>query len=415
MSALDLKFDDNLCQEVKAIQLIEHLGLYQSIYSLSEFFRVLEPSGKLILETPDLERAFKIYLNSDYEQKKETLKWIYGLPHQGLEHKFCFPPQLLIEILDKIGFEDINQTSLNNEESIPTTRIVCRKTSNKKLGELFQNFTYLRKRLLSEKIINFNNLFLTREQEDLLNFLLIETIKLLKNENQKQNFDFIKKALIISPQMVKFFLLEMVNSSYFSKFKDNYAFEITDLFINIDFPKILCNALMKAPLIPGTQNIIFSSIESFGLGIINKILHPTIDKEKVIEKLSILSRNTKYKGISFFSPTILQRASLDFFYQGIKKFYGEDYKQSLDKLLRAIKLYRDDLLYYWNTAKVYSKLNLKQKSIRYYKRALKLINITNLKNKVDVRNDIKKELELVKKKESKFIELEPIISLEKFQ
>ncbi|MFW9829529.1 MAG: hypothetical protein ACFFEY_18290 [Candidatus Thorarchaeota archaeon] len=414
MSALDLKFDDNVCQEVKAIQLIEHLGLYQSIYSLSEFFRVLEPKGQLILETPDLERAFRSYLNSDYEQKKEVLKWIYGLPHEGLKHKFCFPPQLLIEILDKIGFEDIIQTSLYNEESIPTTRIVCSKTSKSKFLETFQNFACLRKRLISEKIIDFKNLFLIKEQEDLLNFLLIQSIEVVTKESEKINFDFIKKALVISPQIVKFFLLELANSSNFSKFKLKNAIEITDLFVNIDFPTILCDALMNAPLVPGSQKIVFSSIESFGLGVVNKIMSHVNEKNNIIEKLKKLSKSTIYKEISFFSPAILQRSSLDFFYLGIKKFYEQDYLQSLNKFITAIKLYRDDFLYYWNAAKTYVKLNLKQKSIRFYKRTLKLLNMTKLKNKLKVRNDIKNELELVKKSSSKYIELKPILSLDKY-
>ncbi|MFX1387666.1 MAG: hypothetical protein ACFE9M_10665 [Promethearchaeota archaeon] len=415
MSALNLKFEDNSCQEVKAIHLIEHLGFYQSIYSLSEFFRVLEPKGSLILETPDLERAFRTYLDSNYEQKKDVLSWIYGLPHQGLQHKFCFPPQLLIEILEKIGFENIVQTKLYNEELIPTVRIVCSKTVNDRLLEIFQYFASIRKRLLSEKVIDFNNLFLTKEQEDLLNYLLIATIKVVKNEDKNNRFEFIKKALIISPQIVKYFLLEMVNSRYFSNFNVNYVLEITELLIKFNFPLILCEALMKAPIIPGSQKIIFSSIESFGLGMINKIFHPKADKIKMITDLKQSFRNLKYQGIPFFSPIVLKRTSLDFFYQGIKKFYKQDYLQSLNNLSTAIKLYRDDFLYYWNVAKVYVKLNLKQKAILSYKRTLKLLKITNLKNKAQIKIDIQIELESVRKNVLKLIEIEPMISLDRYQ
>ena len=414
MSALDLKFDDNICQEVKAIHLIEHLGLYQSIYSLSEFFRVLEPKGKLILETPDLERAFKIYLNSNYEQRKDVLSWIYGLPHQGLRHEFCFPPQLLIEILEKIGFEKLIQTNLYNEESIPTIRIDCCKTGNDGFLEIFQNFASFRKRLLTEKIIDFKNFFLTKEQEDLLNFLLISTLKVVKNEDHSNNFEFIKKALIISPQIVKSFLIEMIHLRNFSKFNINYVLEITDLLIKINFPNILCEALTKAPIIPGSQKIIFSSIESFGLGIINKIMNPAADRNEFINNLKQSSKNLKRQGITLFSPVIMHRASLDFFYKGIKKFYKQDYLHSLNELVIAIKMYRDDFLYYWNVAKVYVKLKSKQKAIRYYKRTLKLLNITNTKNKAEVRKDIKKELESVRKNISSFTKLEPILTLNKY-
>lgn len=415
MSALDLKFAENSCQEVKAIHLLEHLGFYQSIYSLSEFFRVLEPKGSLILETPDLERAFRIYLNSNYEQKKDVLSWIYGLPHQGYQHKFCFPAQLLTEILEKIGFENVIQTNFYNEESIPTVKILCNKPANDNLLGIFQIFTNIRKQLLTTKIIDFHNLFLTKEQEDLLNFLLIAMIKLVKDKGTNNNFDFIKNALISSPQIVKTFLCEMVNANYFTKFDVNYVIEIAELLGKYNFSSILCEALTKAPIIPGSQKIIFSSIESLGLSMINKFLNSRADKKIIKEELKQLFENLTYQEINFFSPNIFKRASLDFFYQGIKKFYKQDYLQSLKLLLKSIKLYRDDFLYYWNVAKVYLKLNLKNKARMYYKRTLKLLNITNLENKTQVRKDIRVELDSIGKHKLKLKELEPISSLERYQ
>jgi hypothetical protein len=375
----------------------------------------LEPEGSLILETPDLERAFRIYLNSNYEQKKDVLIWIYGLPHQGLQHKFCFPPQLLMDILEKIGFENIVQTEFYDEESGPTIRIVCDKTTNERFLEILQIFASIRKRILSEKIVDFNNLFLTKEQEDLLNSLLIASIEAVGSEDGNKIFEIIKKALINSPQIVKYYLIEMVKSSIFSNFNVNYVIEITELLIKLNFPLILCEALMKAPIIPGSQKIVFSSIESFGLSMINKILYIKVGKNGMINDLKQTSINLKYQGLNFFSPIILKRASLDFFYQGIKEFYQQDYLKSLIKLLDAIKLYRDDFLYYWNTAKVYVILNLKQKAIRFYRRTLKLVNITNLKNKVQIKKDIKAELETIRKSRLKLIEIQPVLSLDKYQ
>ena len=59
MSATNLKIEDNKVDEIIADQLIEHLGIVGSIYSLSECFRVLKPGGKLIIETPDLQKTFE--------------------------------------------------------------------------------------------------------------------------------------------------------------------------------------------------------------------------------------------------------------------------------------------------------------------------------------------------------------------
>ncbi|MHA2121644.1 MAG: class I SAM-dependent methyltransferase, partial [Promethearchaeota archaeon] len=46
MSAINLDFEDYCCEEVKAIQIIEHLTFFEAIYALNEFFRVLKLKGK---------------------------------------------------------------------------------------------------------------------------------------------------------------------------------------------------------------------------------------------------------------------------------------------------------------------------------------------------------------------------------
>ncbi|MFW9990170.1 MAG: hypothetical protein ACFFC3_16120 [Candidatus Odinarchaeota archaeon] len=414
MSAVNLEFEDFSCQEVKAIHLIEHLGLYQSIYAISEFFRVLEPKGKLILETPDLEKAFRTYLNSNYEKKKDILSWIYGLPHEGLEHKFCFPPQLLEEILEKIGFENIVQTSFYNKESIPSVKFVCNKPEISDIVEIFQGFTYIRKKILINKIIDFKDLFITNEQENLLNNLLIETIKFVKNDNRKINFKLIKKSLIISPLIVKIFIDEMKNFKFFANFDESQILELSEILIRYKFHEILLNALIKAPLIPGSQKIIFASIESYGLGMIETLLSSKTEKDKMVKKIEQLSQDIQKHHSKLFSPTIIRRYSLDIFYQGIKSFYKQDYKNALNKFLTAIKMYRDNFLYYWNLARVFVNLNLKQKAIKYFKRTLKLLNITKFQNKSQIKKDVKLELDSLKNSKEKLSELEPIISVDKY-
>lgn len=415
MSALNLEFEDYSCQEIKAIQIIEHLGFYQAIYALSEFFRVLKPRSKLILETPDLDKTFRIYLNSNYEQQKDVLSWIYGLPHEGLEHKYCFPHQLLLEILEKIGFENVTQTNLYNNESIPTIKFVCTKPKVDKFGEIFQIFSSIRKKLLSDQIINFKNLFLTKEQEDLLNFLLIETIDLLKNDSERLHFKFIKKSLIISPEIVNVFLDRTKNVKLIPDFERTRLLEITEFLIKFNFHEILLDALMKVPLIPGSQKIVFSAIESFGLGMIDTLLSAKTEKDKMLNNIKQLSKDVESHVIHLFSSNIIRRKSLNIFYRGIKSFYNQDYEDSLNKFLTATKLYRDNFLYYWNLAKVFVYLNLIPKAIMYYKKTLRLLNITGLPNKSQIKKDIKLELDSIKKQKQKVPELEPILSLDKYQ
>src|SRR4030042_1601975 len=95
MSADDLKFSSNSIERIEASQLIEHFGLFKSIYVLSEWFRVLKPNGTLIIETPDIEESFKKFLYGNLEARKNSITWIYGLETPGMTHKFSYPEDLL--------------------------------------------------------------------------------------------------------------------------------------------------------------------------------------------------------------------------------------------------------------------------------------------------------------------------------
>lgn len=415
MSALDLEFDDYSCQEIQANHLIEHLGLYQSIYALSEFYRILEQEGKLILETPDLETTFSTYLKSDYEEKINTLNWVYGLPHEGLEHKFCFPPQLLHELLEKVGFENVTYTNFYNEESIPTIKFIASKQEVDKFGRIFQDFSHIRKKMMIKKVIDFKDLFVTKEQEDLLNFLLIETISFRKHYDLKKYLNSVKKSLMYSPQIVKIFIEELKNTKLFSNLKRTQILEIAELLLKSKFHEILLDSLMKTPLIPGSQKVAFSSIESFGVGVIDKLLFSGSEKEKMTEKLKELSQNLKNYSIPSFSSNIIRRKSLDFFYLGIKSFYKQDYEIALKDIITAIKMYRDNFLYFWNLAKVLANLNLKERAIRYYKKTLRCLNLTQVTNKKQIKMDIKGELNSFKTQKVDFLKLEPILTLEKYE
>ena len=82
--------------------------------------------------------------------------------------------------------------------------------------------------------------------------------------------------------------------------------------------------------------------------------------------------------------------------------------------MNAIKVYRDDFLYYWNLAKVLAKLDLKSQAKKYYRWTLRLVRISKFENKKNAKNDIKKELKWIKKMKGDIPQFVPIISLEKY-
>ncbi|MFX0002025.1 MAG: hypothetical protein ACFE9C_01160 [Candidatus Hodarchaeota archaeon] len=411
ISATNLSFPDNSCEEVKAIQFIEHIGFFEALYVLSEFFRVLQNNGILIIETPDIEKAFQSYLHGDYEQQKEILGWVFGIPHEGLQHKLCYPPKLLTEMLIKIGFIDINEKKYYNPESIPTLRIECKKPSK---SNLFQIITHIRKKILLEDIVDFKNSFLIKEMEELITFILVKVKEFEGKRDKVIIIEIFKTILLKFPQVAKIFLNTIENLNYLSSFEIKYFNEIVEYIIEYNLPNILLNSLKKLPTIPGTQKLAFLSIKSFGETIIEKLLFYRNEKKNQLTHLKELSKSNTSNELFFFTFTLIQKKSQEYFYQGIKEFYKQNYEIAKGKFLESIQLFRDDFIYYWNLAKVLVKLNLKANALKIYKRTLRLLKISKIKNKKMIRKDITSEISYVKKPTKKLMNFNPILNLDKY-
>jgi len=414
MSAFNLEFDDNTCDEIKAIHIIEHLSFFETIYALSEFFRVLEPNGKLILETPDLEKTCQHYLKANGEQKKEILGWFFGIPHKGLQHKICFPPSLLKELLSNAGFSNISTVFYYNNESIPSVRFKCNKLDEGYSLKIFQIITKIRKAMLVKNFVDFTDSFIIKEQEDLIAKFAVELLKLEKNDKKDKIFDLVTGISVRSPKFATFFLEAIENKDLLSGNEIKLILKTTELLNDLDFPSILLNSLKKGPLKPGTQKIIFSSIESYAKSIITKLYQFEEDRDKIIEKLKDLSENIKEIEITFFSFNLIEQKSLDYYYKGIKAFYEKNFRTAHNKFLEAIRLYRDDLFYYWNLAKVLAKLELEDQAIKFYKLTLRFLRLKKIKYKDEIKLDIKEELNWVRSKQGPTPKFEPIISIEKY-
>ena len=414
MSALNLEFDDFSCEEIRAIHIIEHLSFFETIYALSEFFRVLEPNGKIIIETPDLEKACQHYLKASEEQKKDILGWFFGIPHKGLQHKICFPPFLLKELLSNAGFKNISTDFYYNNESIPSIRFECNKLSESYPLSVFQLMTKIRKSMLVNNYINLADSFITKEQDDLISKFASELLKLEQKDNKKSVLEIFYEISIKSPKFLIFFIDGLKNQDFLSEKEMKAIRNTAELLIDLKFPNILLNSLKKVSLQPGTQKIAFSSIESFGRCIITKINQSTEERAEIIEKLKGMSEDIKDGEINFFSFEIIKQKSLDYFYKGIKEAYLGKYKAAHNRFLEAIKLYRDDFFYYWNLAKVLTKLELGEQAIKFYKFTLRFFRLKQFQFRDEMKSDIKKELHWVKNRQGEVPDFEPVISIEKY-
>ncbi len=411
MSTINLQFEDNCSEEIKAIHLIEHLSFFEAIYALSEFFRVLEPGGKLIIETPDLKKVCHHYLDSTKEQKKEILGWIYGMPHKGLQHKLCFPPFLLIELLENNGFENMNTKSFYNHEFIPSVRFECSKVKDEYETEIFQIIAKIRKKLLTLNYINFNDSLLLKEQEDLLSFITIQMLEFKRKKDKKLIYNLLIESLIKWPQIVNLLLKAIGSKQFISESENANIREITDLLIKNNFPNILYNLLKKGPINSGSQQLVFYSIESFARKLITNLINVKEERINFINEIGYLSKENEDYKLKLFTSALAESSAYNFFYLGIKIFYQKNYKKAHNMLLKSIQLYRDNFLFYWNLGKVLVKLNSNSQALKIYKKTLRLLRITNIQDKGEIKSAVKDELNWIRSKKGVIPEFEPINSI----
>ena len=311
-------------------------------------------------------------------------------------------------------FINISTTFYYNNESIPSVRFKCKKLDEGYSLKVFHIITKIRKTMLAKNYIDFTDSFIIKEQEDLIAKFAVELLKLEKNDKNDKVFEVLTDISIKSPKFAKFFLEALENKDILSKNEIKLILKTNELLTDLNFPNILLNSLKKGPIKPGTQKIIFPSIELFAKSIITKLNQFEEDQDKITEKLKDLSDSIKEIEINFFSFKIIEQKSLDYYYKGIKAFYIKNYKTAHNKFIKAIRLYRDDLFYYWNLAKVLVKLELDDQAIKFYKLTLRFLRLKKIPYKDEIKLDIKKELNWVRSKQGPTPKFEPIISIENY-
>lgn len=120
-SADRLPFEDNSIGEILAEHLIEHLTNFQFNRTMAEWYRVLEPKGRLTIECPDLLGLCKQFVEANEYRRYQTsgdywpiINQIYGHQLGSTEeiqlsqvHKNGFTEDRLKYILEGVGYEDI--------------------------------------------------------------------------------------------------------------------------------------------------------------------------------------------------------------------------------------------------------------------------------------------------------------------
>lgn len=107
--AAPLPYEGDSATEIHAYHLIEHIHRKDVGDVLTEWFRVLKPGGKLVLEMPCLDKIAKLIVEGE-KNVRLTLFGLFGDPRDpkpDMMHQWCYSGAELTELLTGIGFTDV--------------------------------------------------------------------------------------------------------------------------------------------------------------------------------------------------------------------------------------------------------------------------------------------------------------------
>lgn len=103
-----LPLDNCTADEIHNYHFIEHFYEWEAPALVGEFFRLLKPGGRLVVECPDIMKCAKNLLNGATDQL--CMFGFYGDGnHQNpfMCHKFGYSPKTIKRLLSRQGFDNI--------------------------------------------------------------------------------------------------------------------------------------------------------------------------------------------------------------------------------------------------------------------------------------------------------------------
>lgn len=114
--AMKIPYPDNTVDEILALHVIEHFDFFEGQRVLAEWYRVLKPGGKLLLETPDFLENCRAFVDADEHKRVELYNNFFAHAwFPGGAHKFLFTQSQMNTQLTWAGFRQYSRiTPLSN-------------------------------------------------------------------------------------------------------------------------------------------------------------------------------------------------------------------------------------------------------------------------------------------------------------
>jgi predicted SAM-dependent methyltransferase len=404
MSAFNLEFEDKVAEVIECSQVLEHLGAAKSLYAVAECFRVLKPGGILLLETPDVETAFKSFLKKGDEQRKYLMNWIYGLDSPGMVHRYCFPKELLNRMLKQTGYENIHIRQLGKGSLQPTLRITCKKPEE---PSLYQILARTRHTLVNDGIVDLNNQVITLEQETYLQTMIDWSSRFIEALDENQFKRMIIEIGVHVPQILHTFLKEGVEGQLFSSTQVTEATQVLQELIELDFPTILLHLFRELPATVGFQHQSIATIQRMGMKSIEKLLNAE-KRVPILKELRLTKKEiSTTASIPLFSETAIKMLADQQFALAAKSFALLKHSEAIMQFSEVLQLDRNNILIPWNLGRLSGVQGEIESAKVYFNQAENLAQQYTLTHRRLLIQRLKKELASIERGETEWIN-EPI-------
>jgi len=388
----NLPFKSNSIALIEASQLIEHFDYVHCKYVLSEWFRVLDPGGTLVVETPDLEKSSKKLVSSDLETQKTTLQWVYGIDSPGLQHKTGFTFNLLKDLLEDIGFEKISRENPQTHRYEHGIRTTCRKPESYLEEQLFACF---RKRLQSK--LETDDSYVLIPLESWLK--KIPPCTELKGTKERWADEIISKTVICHPYIPLAFLEECMAFGVVADLQVTDRISLLSWLAEMEFHKRVFSLWMKSK----------KSLSEVGQESKNFIARLELSMSDILSSGAEYQESLGYilnlepTDIEIFDFNLVSLEARKFLNMGIRCFDKGEFSRAVDFLLTSSKMNPGDPLVHWNMARLGCTLGHEEyQTIGHYEKALKLSRGDKDKKSIET------ELKHMKESKSNLVPKEPV-------
>ncbi|MDF1540601.1 MAG: hypothetical protein P1Q69_17015, partial [Candidatus Thorarchaeota archaeon] len=344
-----LVLEDEIADVVECSHLLEHLGIAQAIYSISEFFRVLRPGGSLLIATPDIESTFKQFLESGEQKRKYLMNWIYGLDQPGMNHRYAFPPDLLNRLLDEAGFENIRIGKFGTDSIHPEIRVKAQKPKSSPAKQMIAQF---RRDLIHGNVVDLEDQIMALGLEECIELIVSNLERILQNETWAHFLELLAEVCVCSPATAYALLDNLRSNEYFSDVLLDPIGEVVLKLDELGFPQILMYMIEKYPVEDMTTSEVFGAVRDLGIKSVMKVFSQEKSKN-TLRSLEQTKNDVRIPlEIDVFSsdiPALLARKLVS---MGTHEFANDLLVDSAVSFGRAVRFDRDSLLAQWNLARV---------------------------------------------------------------